>query len=104
MLCYVIRTAPDSFKDDTATGITFTADQWQCIKDVQDAAAVAVADKHELDTRLIKLILILITQETSQLYLYESPIIHYLAMRGIDSQTSRFYLSFRYTPILAHMI
>lgn len=104
LLCYMIRTAPNSFEDDTATGVTFTKNQWECIKEVQEAAAVAVADDDELDNRLMKLIVNLITQETSQLTMYESPVMHYLAVRGIDPQTSRFYPSYRYTPVLAHMI
>lgn len=58
----------------------------------------------ELDTRLMKLIISLITQDTSQLFLYESPVMHYLAVRGINSQTTRFYPSFQYTPILAQML
>ena len=48
----------------------------------------------ELDTRLMKLILSLVTQDTSQLFLYESPVMHYLAVRSINSQTTRFYPSF----------
>ena len=29
---------------------------------------------------------------------------HYLAIRGVNMQTKRFYPSFQYTPILAHML
>jgi hypothetical protein len=35
---------------------------------------------------------------------YKSPVIYYLAVRAIDTKTSTFYPSFRYTPILAYMI
>ena len=48
----------------------------------------------ELDTRLMKLIISLVTQDTSQLFLYESLVIHYLAVRSINSHTTRFYPSF----------
>ena len=58
----------------------------------------------ELDTRLMKLIISLVTQDTSQLFLYESPVMHYLAIRSINPQTTRFYPSFQYTPILAQII
>jgi hypothetical protein len=70
-----------------------------------EAVAVAVAvDDETLDLRLMELIISLLTQETSQLPLYELPVMHYLAICGVNPQTTRFYLSFRYTPILAHMI
>ena len=59
---------------------------------------------NELDTRLMKLIISLVTQDTSQLFLYESPVMHYLAVRSINLQTTRFYPSSQYTPILAQMI
>ena len=103
LLCYVCRTVPDIFEDDTETGITFSEDQWQCVKDVHEGVAMAVTD-NELDTRLMKLIISLVTQDTSQLFLYESPVMHYLAVRSINPQTNRFYPSFQYTPILAQMI
>jgi superfamily II DNA helicase RecQ len=72
------------------------------VKKVQEA--VAVADDDKLDTALMGLIVTLLAQDTSQLLLYESPVMHYLAVRGVNPQTKRFYPSFQYTPILAHMI
>lgn len=64
LLCYVCRTAPEAFEDDTETGITFSEHQWQCVKDVQEGVVMIVPDE-KLDTRLMKLIISLITQDTS---------------------------------------
>ena len=59
---------------------------------------------NELNTALLGLIISLLAQETSQLSLYKSLVMHYLAVQGVDTQTKAFYPSFRYTPFLAHMI
>ena len=102
LLCYVMRTAPESVDDETETGVTFSELQLAYVKDVREAAAVA--DDNKLDTALMGLILSLLAQETSQLLLYESPVMHYLAIRGVNPQTERFYPAFQYTTYLAHMI
>jgi len=105
MLCYVIRTAPESVDEETETGVMFSQLQLACAKSVREAVAVAVADDdHELDTALMGLIVSLLAQDTSQLRLYESPVMHYLAVRSVNPQTKTFYPADRYTPILAHMI
>jgi superfamily II DNA helicase RecQ len=105
LLCYIMRTAPESIDAETETGVTFSELQLLYIKNVRAAVAVAAADNdNELDTALMGLILCLIGQDTSQLLLYESPIMHYLAVRGVNPQTQRFFPSIQYTPILAHMI
>jgi hypothetical protein len=113
LLCYVMRAAPKELGEESETGVTFSDEQWACIQDVREilqqpeaeaeAEAVAVDDE-TLDSLLMELIISLLTQETSQLPLYESPVMHYLAIRGVNPQTQRFYPSFQYTPILAHMI
>ena len=103
LLCYVIRTAPESLDDKTKTGVTFSELQLTQVNNVREA--VAVADHEDkLDIALIGLIISLLAQETSQLSVYESPVIYYLAVRSIDTETKTFYPSFRYTPLLAHMI
>ena len=68
-----------------------------------EAVAAAAAD-NQLDNTLMGLIISLLAQDTSQLLLYESPVMHYLAIRGVNPQTQRFYPSFQYTTYLAHMI
>jgi len=105
LLCYVMRTAPESFEEETETGVMFSELQWSYIKEVREAVAVAKADNdNELDIALMGLIISLLAQDTSQLLLYESPVMHYLAVRGINPQTKTLYPASQYTPILAHMI
>jgi hypothetical protein len=58
----------------------------------------------KLDIAVMRLIISLLCQDTSQLLVYESPVIYYLAIRGINTHTKAFYPSFRYTPYLVHML
>lgn len=97
-----MRTAPAS-NEDTETGVVFSELQRQEVGNIRKAVAVAVADD-KLDIAVMRLIISLLCQDTSQLQLYESPVMHYLAIRGVDTQTKGFYPSFRYTTYLAHMI
>ena len=57
--------------------------QLVCVKSVQEAVAVAVVDS-KLDSALMGLIISLITQDTSQLLLYQLLVMHYLAIRGLN--------------------
>ena len=43
-------------------------------------------------------------QDTSRIRLYDSPMMHYLAVRGIDEQSQSLRAAFFYTPILAGML
>jgi hypothetical protein len=110
LLCYIIRAAPEEPGEDSETGVTFSAEQWICIQNVREmlkqlvAVEEAETEDYELTMALMGLIITLITQDTSQLLLYESPVMHYLAVRSVNPQTERFYPSFQYTPTLAHMI
>jgi hypothetical protein len=58
----------------------------------------------KLDIVVIRLIISLLCQDTSQLLVYESPVIYYLAIRSINTHTKVFYSSFRYTLYLVHML
>jgi hypothetical protein len=102
LLCYVMRTAPES-DEDTETGITFSELQLDEVNNVRAAVAMAVTED-KLDVAVMRLIISLLCQDTSQLLVYESPVMHYLAIRGINTHTKAFYPSFRYTPYLAHML
>ena len=70
--------------EETETGVIFCQLQLAQVKEVREAVAVA-DDDNELDTALLRLIISLLAQETSQLGLYESPVMHYLAVRGVDT-------------------
>jgi len=71
------------------------------------AAAGAVDPRKQdaqLTTAVMALIMSLVTQDTSRMTLYESPVMHYLAVRGVNPQTQTFHEPFTYTPILAQML
>lgn len=102
LLCYIIRTAPASVDTETKTGVIFSILQLEEVQNIREA--VAMADDTRLDVAVMRFIISLLAQNTSQLLLYESPVMYYLAVRGVDTQTNAFYPSFRYTPIFAHMI
>jgi len=93
-----MRTAPESvddINDKTKTGVTFSELQLEYVKKVREAVAVAMADDdNELDTALMGLIISFLAQDTSQLLLYESPVMYYLAVRSVNPQTEKFYPSF----------
>ena len=47
------------------------------------------------------LCMLVVMQDTSRVTLYESPMMHYLAVRGVDEQSETLRPAFFYTPILA---
>ena len=112
-LCYVMRTVPkESWEDESETGVKYTERQWNRVQELRTlldqrpgAVAVAVAeDDHKLDTAVMGLIQSIVTQDTSRVPLYESPLMHFLAVCGIDPVTRSFRTSFVYTPILAQVL
>lgn len=50
---------------------------------------------------LMHLCMLVIMQDTSRIELYASPLMHYLAVRGVDEHSKTFRAAFFYTPILA---
>jgi hypothetical protein len=50
---------------------------------------------------LMCLCMLVVMQDTSRIKLYESPMMHYLAVRGVDEQSETLRLAFFYTLILA---
>ena len=68
------------------------------------AEVVAVAPKdqdYQLTNMLMYLCMLVVMQDTSCIKLYESPLMHYLAVRGVDEQSQALRAAFFYTPILA---
>ena len=55
----------------------------------------------KLTTVVIALIMSLVIQDISRLSTYGSPLIHFLAVYGVNPTTRTFLLVFSYTPILA---
>ena len=59
----------------------------------------------ELTNELIRFCQLVLTQDASKhKSVYESPLMHYLAVLGVDTQTNTFRVSFFYTPILAGVL
>ena len=50
------------------------------------------------------LCMLTVIQDTSRIRLYYSPIMYYLAVRGVDVQSQLLRSAFFYTPILAGML
>jgi hypothetical protein len=114
-LCYVMRTAPEeSWEDESETGVTYIQRQWDCVQELRTlldqrlvAVAVAVADTKadpKLDTAVMGLIKSIVIQDTSRVPLYESLLMHFLAVCGVDSVSQSFRPPFVYTPILAQVL
>jgi hypothetical protein len=54
-----------------------------------------------LTNALMRLCMSVVMQDTSCIRLYESPIMHYLAVSGVDEKSKALRTPFVYTPILA---
>ena len=67
------------------------------------AVAEAEADKEDLKLNIavIGLIISIVTQDISRVLLYKLPLMHFLAICGIDPITKVFCKAFVYMPILA---
>ena len=59
---------------------------------------------HEVTVGVFKVIMSLVCHDLSQSTVYDSAIMHYLAVRGIDHQTRAYMPASSYTPILAQML
>ena len=63
---------------------------------------MAVAEANaKLVTAVMALIISIVTQDTSRISLYESPLMYFLAVYGVDSRNKTYRSVFTYTPILA---
>jgi len=93
------------------TGVTYTHAQWKCIQRIRselDQSQSRPADNDTDDRPLINALMCLcmltVMQDTSRIGLYHSPMMHYLAVRGVDVQSQSLRSAFFYTPILAGML
>jgi hypothetical protein len=94
------------------TGVKYAQDQWCAIDHIRDQLkrpeSPAIGDSGdpkdqdaELTGALMGLCMAVVMQDTSRIKLYESPMMHYLAVRGVDEQSQTLRPAFYYTPILA---
>ena len=69
---------------------------------MDEAVAVAPKDQdYQLTNTLMYLCMLVVMQDTSRIRLYKSPLMHYLAVRGVDEESQALRAAFFYTPILA---
>jgi hypothetical protein len=107
-ICYMMRTAPvGEWADKTGklvyilgyikinhmieTSVKYTQAQWKCIErirqEMKEDEPGSDDDDERLKSVLMCLCMLTIMQDTSRIKLYESPMMHYLAIRGIDKQS-----------------
>ena len=92
------------------TGITYSQEQWQAIQEIRQHLTEpddSVDDENpdpQVSSALMHLCMLVIMQDTSRIGLYASPLMHYLAVRGVDEQAAAFQAAFFYTPILAAVL
>jgi hypothetical protein len=105
-ICYVMRTVPEDFEDETETGVVYTQEQWEAAVAIQETLGSDVTDNDDsqLTSQLMRLCQLVIEQDLSKLKLYDCPLMHYLAIRGIDVQAEAFRGSIYYTNILAGVL
>lgn len=112
-LCYVMRTMPITWSDESETGVVYTEDQWRMIDRVrtilqtnppEDEYTDPSEQDQELTIAIMRFCMYVVMQDTSRITVYESPLMHFLAVMGVDAQTNTFRRSFYYTPILAGVL
>lgn len=105
-ICYMVRTVPDDTEEATETGVTYTAEQRRAIEDIQDSLDDDESEEGlpALASELMKLCGLVIMQDLSAAKLYDSPLMHYLAVRGIDEKAEGFRGPMQYTNILAGVL
>ena len=83
----------------------YTEEQRRAIEDIQDSLDDNDDDSHEgllvLTSELMNICRLVITQDFSATKLYDSPLMHYLAVRGIDEKAEGFRGPMEYSNILA---
>jgi hypothetical protein len=58
----------------------------------------------ELPTYIMQLCILVLMQDMGKGELYDSPLLHYLAVRGIDAPSKSFRGPISYTPILGQIL
>lgn len=93
------------------TGVRYTCDQWEIIHGIYGYLESTPASydtdtdldnpDHRLTSAVMRLCMLVVIQDTSHVLLYDSPMMHYLAVHGIDEKSGTLRAPFFYTGILA---
>ena len=105
-ICYMVRTVPADSDEGTETGVVYTKEQRQAIENIQGLLDDDLTSEGlpALADELMQLCRLVITQDLSAAKLYDSPLMHYLAVRGIDKKAEGFRGPMEYTNILAGVL
>jgi len=113
-ICYMMRTAPaDEHSTETETGVRYIAIQQQCIMDIrrivetdepEPEGSDEEEEEDELASAVMRLAMAVIMQDISRMDIYGSPLMHFLAVMGVDTMSGKLRPSFYYTPVLAGVL
>lgn len=111
--CYVMRTTPPVWGDQSETGVVYTQEQWKLVDQMrtvlqtdppEDVYTEVEEQDQELITTLMRLCMAIVMQDMSKMTVYQSPLMHFLAVMGVNRETNTLRPSFDYTPMLAGVL
>lgn len=112
-LCYWMRTAPAEWGDESETGVQFTEEQLESVRKIRvilqtDPPEDEFTEEEEQDqaltTELMQFCMLIIMQDMSKISVYDSPLMHFMAIMGVDAHTKTLRSSFHYTKFLAAVL
>jgi hypothetical protein len=112
-LCYWMRTAPAEWGDESETGVQFTNEQLESIQKIRiilqtDLPEDEFTEEEERDqvltTELIQFCMLIVIQDMSKISVYDSPLMHFMAIMGVDAHMKTLRSSFHYTKFLAAVL
>ena len=112
-LYYWIRTAPAEWGDESETGVQFTEEQLESIQEIRiilqtDPPEDEFTEEEERDqaltTELMQFCMLIVMQDMSKISVYDSPLMHFMAIMGVDAHTKTLRSSFHYTKFLAAVL
>jgi hypothetical protein len=118
-ICYVIRTMPVEFDEETETGVQFTREQWESVQRIQDDLGREMPDDNdpddeescqdeesyeserdpELTSELMELCRLVLVHDTSRISLYA-----FAVVRRFDTESKSFRYRFLTHPFWAILV
>jgi hypothetical protein len=91
-----MRTAPVEWGDESETGVRFTEEQLESIQKIrtilqtnppEDEFTEEEERDQALTTELMRLCIGIVMQDMSKISVYDSPLMHFMAIMGVDAHT-----------------